>query len=381
MIPNLEMINKFLEKILLYFRIFKFRCKIFGIKRKNSEAFKKVDRNLEKEHVTLWKKLFPIINKNWLRFYSNTSGVTDIRYVPEDLYYAVIERRLNDTNYSVHIAHKAFYDIRFNSKLFPINYLKNISGTYLDEENNIIKEGNAREIFESLNQDLVIKPTIDSGGGKDVILLRYGNNKYLDSKNEEYNFIKLEKQYKRNFIVQKKIKQHSFFSKFNPSSINTIRIFTYRSLDDESLNILHMILRMGRENSFVDNQRAGGISVGIKVQSGKFTDQAFDKYGKLYNKHPDSGIKFDKQTIPYFLKMKKKVTEIAYRIPSHRLLSFDVTITAQNKVKIIEINTSNVEINFLQLQGKSLFQNYTDEIIRYCKNETTDNFNYLRTSK
>ncbi|MCK7537993.1 MAG: hypothetical protein MZV63_47075 [Marinilabiliales bacterium] len=55
----------------------------------------------------------------------------------------------------------------------------------------------------------------------------------------------------------------SFFARFNESSLNTVRILTYRSVRNEDVFVLHRLLRAGRRGSVVDNQASGGIACAI----------------------------------------------------------------------------------------------------------------------
>ena len=51
--------------------------------------------------------------------------------------------------------------------------------------------------------------------------------------------------YNKNFVIQEFVIQHSFLSQFNPKCNNTIEMFVYRSINDDSINILHSIFWVG----------------------------------------------------------------------------------------------------------------------------------------
>jgi len=129
------MLNYLFEKTFVPLRILKFRSKIRKIKKHKQEFFYKLNGDYEKLHKKLWRPLFPCIDVSWLRFYSNISGIMDERYVPEDLFYSFIERKLNNPNYSAFISDKNFYDIFYPKEIFPKTILKNISGDYYNSEN------------------------------------------------------------------------------------------------------------------------------------------------------------------------------------------------------------------------------------------------------
>ena len=64
--------------------------------------------------------------------------------------------------------------------------------------------------------------------------------------------------------------------------------------------------------------------------------------------------------------MLETVATIARAVPPLRLLGFDVTIDAEGAVRVVEINTRNLEINFLQTFGGPLFGDYSREIVEWC---------------
>jgi hypothetical protein len=369
-------INYLLYFLLLLMRILKFRIKI---RKNNKKLFKKIDKRNENDYKDYWKSLFPFIDVSWFRFYSNYSKVIDKKYVPEDIFYSIIERKLNDVNYSRSISDKNNYDINFNRELFPEIILKNISGVYLNSNNEIIKKNEAELIFNLYKEDIIVKPSINSGGGKNIIYLK---NEIDASETRKYsNLNDLENLYKYDFCLQKLIKQHDFFSQFNKTSLNTIRIFIYRSILNNDSKILHCILRLGKKNMYVDNVSSGGIFLKIDINSGYLNDFALSRKEEKVYRHPDSGIIFKDKIIPRFNEICLIAKEIILKIPSHRIISVDMCLNNDDQVKVIEINTVGVGINEFQLFGDPLFGEYTEEIIDYCKNKKTDNFEYFRTTK
>jgi hypothetical protein len=369
----MKIINTVIEKIFFIARIFKFRLKIHVIKSNHKNLFKKIDKDNELKHKQLWRQLFPLVDGSWLRFYSNVTGYSDYKYVPEDIFYSIIERKLNDVNYSAQIANKASYDVVFDKKLFPENYLKNLSGIYLDSNNKIITTKKAKEIFNLIKDDYIVKPAVDSWGGKNVLKVK--------PERKKLTLKQIEKIYSANFLIQKVIKHHDFFSSFNKSSVNTFRVFTYRSVISEKIHVLHVILKLGRKDFWVDNSTVGGISVKADTRTGKLAKFAVTNKGEKFTKHPDSKMIFFNQKVPYLSKIIETAKLVSSKIPTHRLISYDITVDFNENVKIIEINSVGVGINLIQLHGSSLFQNHTQEIINYCKLIKSDQFQYIRMTK
>lgn len=86
-------------------------------------------------------------------------------------------------------------------------------------------------------------------------------------------------QYGSDFILQEALEQSPYMSNFNRTSVNTIRIATYRSVKDESVNVTACVIRIGKMGEIVDNGHSGGNFVGINPNSGELSSYACDQYG------------------------------------------------------------------------------------------------------
>ena len=70
----------------------------------------------------------------------------------------------------------------------------------------------------------------------------------------------------------------------------------------------------------------------------------------------------------------KKIAKLNYY---SRLLGIDLGMDNNGRIRIIEINSVNNEINFYQMNNGPLFGDYTKEIIDYCKkNQISYCFDY-----
>ena len=109
------------------------------------------------------------------------------------------------------------------------------------------------------------------------------------------------------FIFQELILQHKVLKKINYSSINTLRIVTYKNKKNE-VEILAGFIRVGRKGAIVDNAHAGGIVVPLNKKTGKMCAegiQLIDNGGGVFYKHHDSQVTFDNLQIPHYIQVKK----------------------------------------------------------------------------
>ena len=328
-------------------------------------------RGMRERHYQLWHGYSRRINYRWMDVYSSVSGISDHRYVPEDIYYTAIEPRLNNKLFSKAWTDKNSYDLFFGGRVkMPEVVLRCIDGVLYSGVRDPLGRPEDHTAFPSGYNDcrLVIKPTMDSGGGKAVrVISLSGDRLTVDPPVEGVNSLpSLFSLYRGNFVVQVYIRQHPYFARFNESSLNTVRVLTYRRFANEEVVILHRLLRMGQPGSVVDNQASGGIACGIS-QEGVLLPFGVDKKGR---RHSGSGtVDFGGAALVPFM---KEVTETAIEVAScyrhSRLLGLDFAVNEKGEVILIEVNDSNNEINFFQMTSGPLFGDHTEEVAESCIN-------------
>ena len=140
------------------------------------------------------------------------------------------------------------------------------------------------------------------------------------------------------FIFQEVIAQHDVLNTINASSVNTLRIMSYKNASNE-VAIISGFIRVGRKGAIVDNAHAGGIVIPINSEIGAFNPKGFqliDNGGGIFTTHPDSGIVFGEVSIPEYDKVKALVKE-GSTIFDYPLLGWDVAITPTGPV-LVEAN-------------------------------------------
>ena len=172
---------------------------------------------------------------------------------------------------------------------------------------------------------------IDGGKGENIFIIDKNTHRKIAD-----NLINLV--FSKAFIFQELILQHEVLKKINYSSLNTLRIVTYKNKKNE-LEILSGFIRVGRKGAIVDNAHAGGIVVPFNNETGKLCAeglQLIDNGGGVFYKHPDMGIIFDNLQIPHYIQVKKIVTKASslFKFP---FLGWDVALTPNGPI-IVEAN-------------------------------------------
>lgn len=163
-------------------------------------------------------------------YFALCTGIHSDLYIPYSLWNEYIYPYLNrDTWRWAYTDKNMFYRLLDMENLkkrvdisLPQCELYNCNGIFFDGKTNerITKEHAVRMLL-SCKENLIVKPTWESNGGKGVELVECNklNENMALSLFDQYN--------NRNFTLQHLVQQHADLASFNPSSVNTIRISTY----------------------------------------------------------------------------------------------------------------------------------------------------------
>jgi hypothetical protein len=192
---------------------------------------------------------------------------------------------------------------------------------------------------------MIVKPTIETGGGKNVMLFT-NTNGVTDYKN--YTLQELFVHYKMDFIIQKAVQQHPTMALLNNSSLNTFRVMSY--LKAGTVVILSMVVRMGREGAITDNSTTGGLSCGVN-NDGTLNHTGYkNKTGKRFTT-TDGGVPFRDIRFPFISKVYDVVQKAHKKLPYFKLISWDLAIDKNAEVVLIEYNVGGQDINIHQLNN------------------------------
>lgn len=211
------------------------------------------------------------------------------------------------------------------------------------------------EVCSNLDE-AIIKPTINSCQGRGVQLFSTEQGKLKDGTSVE----QLLAGYGEDFIIQERVKQHPFLMSLNESSLNTMRILTFRVGNE--VKILSTAIRVGGKDSITDNGYGGGFCTGLE-KDGTLKPHGYrlttgEHIDKLQNDMTLEGLK-----VPHFDKVKAKAKELALTLPYLRIIGWDFTIDEEGEPVFIEMNTLP-GIYIMQLCNGPVFGDMTDELLR-----------------
>lgn len=331
----------------------------------NSLPNKKADG--EDEYLEYWKPVFKLGTPMAYRLYSEYCGKT--KFLVSENCASKIDLVLNPSRYIGYYQDKNNFDKIVGLKNMPGTILRIIDCEFVDRDYNSVNSI-SEELFESLIENegnLILKQSVDSDSGRSVMLFhKTGNGHYY--KGSVKLTLEFFKESGKNVILQRAIEQHPDISIFNNSSVNTLRIVTYKSVTTNEVHILSTVIRIGANGSEIDNMHAGGRMVRVDM-NGKLAKTAFDQYGRRYSEH--NGIRFDSEeyTIPNFDKAIELAKKIAEEVRPLRLIQHDISIDRNGNPVCIEFNVRGFPCWVAQFTGTPAFGEFTDEIRNYVMSQ------------
>lgn len=320
----------------------------------------------EENYRKLWKQLSKHVEPYSYRLFRHYMG-NNPRIIPEGVGRAIIEEKLNPIRYRDFYSDKSIYALYLGQNACPQTILRRSCGwNIVDAQNQVISK--PIEHYLEGFQRVILKPSMDSSCGANVLCFEKSeNNQWLavgDKTPLTQDFLL---QFSQNFVLQECVIQHPEMAKFNKSSVNTIRIVTYRSVRDESVNLIHAIVRLGLPGAVVDNMKAGGLCINIDPSNGLFDKFCISTNGDFQTSY--NGVNFAECDIfvPNWERVQAFVKDICTKIVHLRYLSFDIAIDFNGNPKIIEINTDGFGLWPYMFAGRQPFGEFFDEVIDYCK--------------
>lgn len=228
----------------------------------------------------------------------------------------------------------------------------NSNGVFYDGNGKECSRNEALEILLSYGKEMILKPSVESFGGHGVMKVENSMNKS--------QFDELFNKYRYNFTFQKMVQQHSTMACFNPTSVNTIRIVTYRDFE-RKCKVLYSCLRFGGEGSVMDNVCSGGGFTGVDISTGKLLDRK--RYCYFIMDVPYIPEKMPNE-IPYWDKIKNAALELHTRIPQMDVLGWDFSLSPEGYPILIEFNP-RPGIGLQQAVGPMFSKEDLDEVLKH----------------
>ena len=262
-------------------------------------------------------------------FYSRT-GVFSKDYVPTNIYFCDILGKANVHPYLNAYSDKNICDLLFPGENVAHTVVKNMNGFFYLEGRPV--ERKEAESYCWNIDDVLIKPASShSGYGVQGLVVKDGVTNI-----DNLTIGELFDKYGKNYLIQKRVHQHAAMSALNPTSVNTMRILSYRSGMD--VLIIYSVVRIGRMGEVIDNQTAGGMSTTID-ENGCLGKYAFGGYASDDIEKTDTGIVLEGYKLPSYDKAIEMVKRLHLYVPYFKIVGWDIAIEEDGSPILIEWNT------------------------------------------
>lgn len=283
----------------------------------------------------------------WHAHYARANGRPSAVYMPEDIFYALAMPALNPKDRTAILSDKNHFDLIEGWPSLPPTVGRLMNGRLLDPQ---FGPATAAELVRRLppGAQVVVKPSRVTGSGKSIAFVAAPDLAgALVGRTDA--------------VIQLPVQQHGDIAAINGTSLNTLRVNTYRRRDGEIVH-LGTFLRMGRQGSRVDNTGAGGLYCGVDAERGVLHADGYNKDGsRVYQAHPDSGLPFAGRSVPGFAAARDAYLEAHRRLPWIDLASWDVAIDAAGRPVTIEVNVGTT-ISVPQISLGPIFAPVMDDL-------------------
>lgn len=306
-------------------------------------------RKEKKQIRETWKGVH-IYNMDFInaRVYKKIHGFSP--YYLSPCWYNELRALFNPKEQLISLENKAMCDIYFPEFNFPIPIIRRLNGNFFDLNLNYISKDEAKKILLE-HPVFVIKPSIGTEQGEGVQKIVVDRNTNLDKIFDETG---------KDFVAQELISQASEIKRLNPSSLNCFRVTTMFFNGRFGFS---SALKVGKKGSFRDNWNS---AYWIDVSP----DGNLKKFGYDYNLNPvekaDNGIIFEGLQMPMYKEMITYLEKMHKRFfPNCGVIGWDVTITEDYKICVIETNLWDPGTNIEQFVCGDFFKPFHDDILEY----------------
>ncbi len=288
-------------------------------------------------------------------YFSRLNGVHSDKYLSMDVYYFYVIPALNRHDFITPYLDKNIYSELFPDVRQPVSVIKNIHGHYYHDGQEVTID-DAITIVAGYDAEMIIKPTVETCNGDGVEGIK---NKDVENIRALFN------RYSFNFIVQEKAVQHPDIQRVNPSSLNTMRLYTYRR-PDGSYSFLYPFasLRFGDKGEIKDNiSKGGGCCL---IDANGVVDDRVCRYKSLEVASLKQITGIENLVIPNYQVVVETLLKMHRRLPYFDYVGWDITVLPDGEPLLIEYNLAPA-IEIPQMLTGPMFGEYLDEVIERAK--------------
>lgn len=319
--------------------------------------------NGEKEWLMHWKQFDDKLTPQAYRIFSRYIG-TDITIMPMELCVNIVETVLTPELYRGFYRNKNSTNLLMPEGTTVKTIIRKLVGFYYNNTYQPLHicEKTLNDLLSPYDK-VLFKPAME-GSGKGIQLFKRKGAGLYNMQGVELTASYL-LSYSDDFQIQEFIEQSDFTASFNPTSVNSFRIMTYRSVADGEIYVPNLFFKIGGKGQVVDNAHGGGVMCGVD-KNGKLMNYTYTYLGDRFDHCFDIDIKNGNFVVPNYEGLITFAKQVASRVPHNHLLALDVALDKNNNPVLIEVNAEGHAGWAYQMSTGSMFREHTEEVMDYC---------------
>ena len=317
--------------------------------KRSGSGYKGSAKEYRETVLKYWKRYGEKPKRIYYTLLCDGRNAYDPRFIPDPIW---VNKILPYFNWQAMVY--AYGDKSLYSKLFPDiskpdTLVKNMGGLYYDGDGDRMITREEAECILSQEAHLIFKPSL---GTKGAGILFFDRD---DEKSKRIPAIFDEMG--SNFVVQRIVKQHPDLARLNPSTLNTVRVISFRFKGQ--VYILSAQLRIGGAGARVDNVSAGGSACAVKPD-GWLHEKSVTRKSTWTDKTPN-GIKLSTIRIPNYEGIVETIKKAHCQLPYFNIVGWDFAVGEDGTPIMVEFNTRPGQN---QIGGKEpTFGDMTEEVL------------------
>lgn len=288
------------------------------------------------------------------------------------------------------LTEKALYQLLHITTARMLGYFHPLTGITADGHRLSDPRELASFLSKHVGNTVMLKP-LEGYGGFGVMALQVSrsegelilysvNEKKTISAEKLINFYQINGQHAE-FLLEAYIQQSRQFASFNPSSVNTLRLWVLETSPNQA-EVIGGYLRIGRAGKVIDNASADGIMCPIDLATGELLPGLVKNtpHRDSIINHPDHGAALAGEKLQQWQQIKRFAADVLLKLPRTGFAGLDITMTEQGPL-LVESNVSpdkdgaahgNIPSIKLQLTAAKLQQEATRSNERILNSRVID---------
>lgn len=299
--------------------------------------------------LAYWKKYGMKPKRIYYTLLCNGRDSYDPRFIPDPIW---VNRIVPYFNWKIMVnayADKCLYSRLFPELKKPDTLVKNMGGLYYNGDGDQLITREEAERILGAEEHLIFKPSLGTKGAGIL---------FFDRDDEKSMSVPaIFDAMKSNFVVQRIVKQHPDLARLNPSTLNTLRVISFRFKGE--VHILSAQLRIGGAGARVDNVSAGGCACAVKPDGWLHEKSVTRK--STWTDVTANGIKLSTIRVPNYEGVVEAIRKAHCQLPYFNIVGWDFAVGEDGTPIMVEFNTRPGQN---QIGGREpTFGDMTDEVL------------------